>query len=128
MIKTIKHGINLIKHAARDISTSSKRSPQWRHVQQDFLSKNPCCAVCKSTTRLNVHHKKPFHLHPELELDENNLITLCMSKKECHLLIGHGNDFKAYNPNIEKDTEILEKDISKFSEIEKTAKLNRKYE
>ena len=26
--------------------------------------------------KLNVHHVKPFHLYPQLELDENNLITV----------------------------------------------------
>jgi hypothetical protein len=71
---------------------------------------------------------KPFHLHPELELDPKNLITLCMSRKECHLQIGHGDDFKAYNPNVETDATTLQKDISKFAAVAEQAKAGRKYE
>jgi hypothetical protein len=45
----------------------------------------------------------PFHVNPHLELDENNLITLCMDENECHLEIGHGDSWKCYNPHVEKD-------------------------
>lgn len=128
MIKLITHAYNLLRSATRDIVVSSKRSSHWPKVEKDFLSKNPTCAICGSHDRLNVHHKKPFHLHPELELDETNLITLCMSNKECHLLIGHGDDFKAYNPNIESDVKKLHKDISKFATVEAEAKSYRVYE
>jgi 5-methylcytosine-specific restriction endonuclease McrA len=52
---------------------------------------------------VQVHHKKPFHLHPELELDPANLVTLCMtSSNECHLRIGHSGDFKAYNAALDQ--------------------------
>jgi hypothetical protein len=103
MIKTIKRAYNLIKLKTRDIGVKAKRSSKWKEFQKKFLQKNPNCAACGSIKKLNVHHKKPFHLHPELELDENNLVTLCMDKKECHLLIGHLNSFRKYNPNIDED-------------------------
>lgn len=125
MIKSIKRAYNLIRSATRDVSIKRKRSSQWDDVQKEFLSKNPKCEVCGSDKKLNVHHKKPFHLYPELELDESNLITLCMDTKECHLLIGHGNFFKAYNPNVESDAEELANDINKFAEIAAKAKKNR---
>jgi hypothetical protein len=128
MIKLIKHVYNILRNSTRDIGVTSKRSSQWPKVEKDFLSKNPCCAICNSKSNLNVHHKKPFHLHPELELDESNLITLCMGNKECHLMIGHGDNFKAYNPNITADAQTLHKDISKFAEVAATAKENRKFE
>jgi 5-methylcytosine-specific restriction enzyme A len=128
MIKLLKHAYNLLRSSARDVGISTKRSSHWPKVEKDFLSKNPTCAICSSSNRLNVHHKKPFHLHPELELDETNLITLCMSDKECHLMIGHGDDFKAYNPNIEADAKKLHKDISKFATVEAEAKSNRVYQ
>lgn len=51
-----------------------------------------------------------------------------MSRKECHLQIGHGDDFKAYNPNVETDAAALAKDISKFATVAEQAKVNRKYE
>lgn len=43
-------------------------------------------------------------------------------------MIGHGDDFKAYNPNIETDALLLNKDISKFAEVAAKAKLNKKFE
>jgi hypothetical protein len=72
-------------------------------VEKAWLAGHPMCAACGSSIRLQVHHQEPFHLDPSLELDTNNLLTLCMSVNECHLLIGHGDDFKARNPNVLED-------------------------
>jgi hypothetical protein len=86
-----------------------ERSPHWAKVRREFLKQNPTCAVCGDTKNLNVHHKKPFHLHPELELDPNNLITLCETRSYgvyCHLLFGHLGNFKNYNPNVDHDVAI----------------------
>ena len=81
-----------------------KRSPKWPTVEKKHIKKNPTCAACGGTLHLNVHHKKPFHLFPELELESTNLITLCMDgDKDCHIKLGHGGNFKAYNPNVEED-------------------------
>jgi len=126
MIKLVKHGYNLLRNATRAVGLE-KRSSKWPKVEKDFLSKHPVCEACGSNKKLNVHHKKPYHLHPELELDENNLITLCM-EKECHLLIGHLDDFKAYNPNVERDVELVKKDNSYLDTIISQAKNNRRYE
>jgi hypothetical protein len=50
---------------------------------------------------VQVHHVRPFHLRPELELDPDNLISLCMAEgRHCHLAVGHGGDFKAYNLHV----------------------------
>ena len=81
------------------------RSGDWRSVRKDILSRRSSCEACGSTVRLQVHLRQPFHLHPELELDETNLIVLCMDVNECHLKIGHGDNFKAYNPNVTTDAQ-----------------------
>ena len=44
-----------------------------------------------------------FKHDPALELDPKNLIVLCMGPNECHLLIGHGDNFKLYNPYVAAD-------------------------
>jgi hypothetical protein len=50
---------------------------------------------------LQVHHIKPFHLHPNLELDPRNLITLCeLPGRDHHLLIGHLDEWESYNVNV----------------------------
>lgn len=46
---------------------------------------------------------------PEKELDENNLIPLCEGKKtiNCHLIIGHGGDYRDYNPYVKKSARFM---------------------
>jgi len=85
------------------------RSPEWRVVRKQHITKFPFCALCGSTKILEVHHKKPFHLHPELELDPSNLITLCESGKNgivCHRAFGHLGDYKSVNNDIDSDVKV----------------------
>jgi 5-methylcytosine-specific restriction enzyme A len=125
MIKTIQHGINLVKHYFRDIGVDAKRSSKWPTVEKHFKETHPTCAACGSKNRLNVHHCKPFHLDPALELDPNNLITLCMDTKECHLHIGHGGSFKQYCPDVRKYAAEALAHPEKFDAIVKTAEAHR---
>jgi len=84
----------------------SLRSTHWETTRKNHLKLQPFCVACGKVQDLQVHHKQPFHLHPELELDQNNLITLCEEKSEqCHLKIGHLGDWKSFNPNVEKDAQ-----------------------
>ena len=56
----------------------------------------------------DVHHIVPFHQRPDLELVEDNLITLC---REHHFRIGHDPDGRGprkpswleSNPNVRQD-------------------------
>jgi len=79
----------------------TKRAIGWPKVRSEHLKKQSVCAACGSSRGLEVHHIKPFHLYPELELDPNNLITLC--NKSCHLYFGHLKYFKSWNPDVIKD-------------------------
>lgn len=82
------------------------RSPRWDDARKRHLKRFPTCAACGSETNLQVHHIKPFHLYPELELDEENLITLCETKThKCHFKIGHLNNWRRENPNVIEDSE-----------------------
>jgi hypothetical protein len=86
------------------------RSSQWNSVRKAHLAKNPVCAICGTTKSLQVHHIKPFHKYPELELDPNNLITLCTSRYpgySCHFEVGHGANFRYENPWLLDDIKIL---------------------
>lgn len=91
----------------REFAKSITRSPEWPAVRKAFLEKHPVCAACGKTKLigLQVHHKKPFHLFPDLELEPSNLMTLC-DDPQCHLLIGHLDNFKSYNPTAETDAAI----------------------
>lgn len=82
------------------------RSSQWPKVRNDFLKSHPTCAVCGGTKNLNVHHKRPYHLHPEDELNPQNLITLCNHGLH-HLWLGHLGNFQSYNVDVETDSANL---------------------
>jgi hypothetical protein len=118
--------VNLAKTEHRDaaVGHGMARSPKWPHVEKLHLKLEPSCAACGSTKKLNVHHKKPFHLFPELELDMHNLITLCMDK-ECHIKIGHGGDFKDYNPIVAEDAAKVLANQSLFESVVVEAKAKR---
>lgn len=82
------------------------RSKGWAGLRREHLLTNPTCAVCDGFLALAVHHIKPFHTHPELELDPTNLLTLCEHKKygiNCHLLIGHLGSYRRINPDVHAD-------------------------
>ena len=91
----------------REVGKAITRSPGWIEARRNHLKQFPTCAACGKSklVGLQVHHKKPFHLFPELELDPDNLITLC-DDPQCHLLIGHLDYFKSYNPNVVEDAAL----------------------
>lgn len=89
---------------------SLDRSPQWEKVRKAYLRIHPTCAICGTMKDRQVHHLKPFHIYPELELDPNNLITLCTSKYwgfNCHLIAGHEGNFKYENSHTLEDVAKL---------------------
>ena len=120
MIKVVKRAYNLLRDKTKDLRVDKKRSSKWGQVKSLFLLKNPNCAICGGIEKLNVHHKLPFHLYPELELVESNLVTLCMGKKECHLNM-HGDNFKKYCPNIDNYIKMLNNKEKTIEEIFKIA-------
>lgn len=58
----------------------------------------------------------PFHLHPELELDPTNFITLCENGDKninCHLIFGHFGSFKdGYNEGVVEDAKSWNEKLS----------------
>lgn len=127
-MKQLIHAINLVRNAARDLAVRGKRSPHWEAVERAFRQQHPQCQACGCSERLNVHHKRPFHLHPELELDPANLITLCMGPRECHLKLGHGGSFSAYSPTIEEDAALMLAHPELRDQLIAKSKANRLFE
>lgn len=87
------------------VGAAVPRSHKWPAVREKWLKQHPVCAACGTRESLEVHHKQSFRTHPELELDQGNLITLCRKEgRNCHFRIGHclkGWDW--HNPNVEAD-------------------------
>ena len=72
----------------------------WQSTRDNYLKETgKVCRCCGSTKNVEVHHKIPRHIRPDLVHDKNNLIALC---RDCHFHIGHLNDFSNYNAEVEK--------------------------
>lgn len=110
----------MIKHikdlAQGKANLGDRRSSQWSKIRKEHLQKEPICRACNGIESLEVHHIKPFNQNPELELNPDNLITLCESKKNgvnCHLLFGHLGNYKSINSNVIEDANIWNNKITK---------------
>lgn len=97
--REIDHGARIARQHGHE------RSPEWHRVAREHLQREPACAACGYRGRkVQVHHIKPFHLHPQLELDPGNLITLCAARgREHHLLLGHLDEWASYNEHVRAD-------------------------
>jgi hypothetical protein len=90
----VEHGVDMIN---RIKFAFQGRSPKWAGVRAEYIKANPNCFACSTSEKLEVHHIRPFHTTPELELNADNLVTLC---RACHLVIGHLKDFDLENPQV----------------------------
>jgi 5-methylcytosine-specific restriction endonuclease McrA len=108
MLKSkIAHQFNTLYAAFRENAKIFHRSSLWHHIREIHIKSHECCAACGGTKMLQVHHIVPVHIDPSLELDLNNLITLCMGPKECHLNVGHKGSWRDYNSNVKVDSKKL---------------------
>ena len=93
-----------------------RRDSKWRKLRKEFLKQFPRCAVCDGIKKIEVHHKVPFNLAPDLELEMDNLVTLCENKKyglNCHLLIGHLGNYRRINAFVDCDVVVWKMKIGK---------------
>lgn len=92
-----------------EMSIAAGRSSRWPRVRAEYVKENPVCACCGGRRLLTVHHVKPFHVFPEMELDPSNLITLCEGSNglNCHFWIGHCGDWKAWNILVRPDAVMI---------------------
>ena len=89
----LRHYLNLTAPDGASLNWS------WQRCRKAFLHKvGKQCVACGSKKAVQVHHAQPRHLFPERAVDQTNLIALC---KDCHFHLGHGNNYKKYNKNIE---------------------------
>lgn len=105
---TETEGVELVQAVSAPFMAG--RSGEWPRVRAAFLA-GKVCAACGGKDNLEAHHKKPFHLHPELELDDKNLICLCeRSPQSCHYHFGHNAlSWSCYNESVIDDAALFAK-------------------
>jgi len=85
------------------VGVSKDRSPEWSRVRDEYYAEHPNCAF-KGCTCVDcpkqIHHIKDFGRHPELELDKNNLVTVCFQH---HLDVCHQGSFREINEYARED-------------------------
>jgi len=94
-----------------DESGFGARSGKWPAVRAQFVKQNPKCAACGSADQLNVHHVQPYWSHPQLELEPQNLITLC---RWHHWTVGHDPDGPKgpQKPDWQKSNAMVRRDAA----------------
>lgn len=94
--------MNLVARVkARIKYKAAPRDPRWPVYRYLHLQHEPACRACGSRLFREVHHIKPFHEFPELELVDGNMVTLCrVPLRNCHFNIGHHRDWSKSNPDV----------------------------
>ena len=82
------------------IAAGVPRSPKWDAWLKAFL-RGKSCIACGARDGLTGHHVIPFHLRPDLELVESNVVPICSDR--CHIVWGHLDDFALDNPTVRQD-------------------------
>lgn len=95
----------------RIILEARQRASAWRKVRAEHLLREPVCAACGRSKELEVHHIIPVSFSPALELDPQNLITLCGSP--CHITFGHFMNYHCYNKDVRQTAAEYYKAMSK---------------
>lgn len=84
---------------------AADRSSLWPSARALHLRLEPQCAGCGAEKELEVHHVMQFNAHPELELEQTNMITLCRAHGTgCHWHLGHGGkNWRDGWPDVRKE-------------------------
>lgn len=99
------------------------RSSRWPAVRAAHLKAEPACVICGSTEDLNVHHVLDFHDHPELELVDSNLVTMC---RHDHRVWGHLLNWRTSNPDLRKDIARFKAKVAEAKTKPQAAKATQK--
>lgn len=92
-----------LRSMIRNVVNAVRRPSAVTRAQHRHLQLNPKCAACGSSDGCQAHHVQPYNKFPDLGANPNNFITLCERGIECHLHVGHGGNFKMYNPDVRED-------------------------
>lgn len=104
MIYTLLQTVGIEPYAVGHPLRVAGRASGWTALRQRHLRTNPVCIITGAKVNLDVHHVRPVHLFPELELDPSNLRTI---RGDLHLAIGHCGNWSLWNADFDRCAEIL---------------------
>lgn len=116
--------MNIIQHLA-DAGRGKhplrqKRSPHWGKFKKAYFKKyGKACEVCGRKSFVQLHHVIPFHVRPDLELMEWNVVGLCEPPhkvRKCHLIYGHLGDWRWFDPDVKEVAASVKKKIAEARE------------
>lgn len=88
----------------------SKRDPRWAQFRREIIfQRGYKCEATGKTENIELHHCKPFHKYPELELDPDNVILL---ERGVHFDIAHLCSWRSWNKDIKEDARKLREKIA----------------
>lgn len=105
----IAYAALLICATLLSVAASPARSPAWRSVRAAFLRDNPVCAACEARATV-AHHVIPFHVRPDLELCDTNLIAFCGRH---HLIFGHLESWRSWNTRAAEDAALWKERLAR---------------
>lgn len=81
-----------------------RSSGVWKHKRKEILDRDDhVCQICGNDRKLQVHHILSISTHPELKLENSNLISVC---QHCHEQIHNNLYSQIYLTNlVNKDHE-----------------------
>src|SRR5689334_19957642 len=83
------------------------RSWKWAKVRDEHLAANPTCVVC-GRVATTVHHVRPVHIAPALELDPTNFASVC---DDDHWTVGHVRNWQRWNDNFWQVANLIRKGV-----------------
>jgi hypothetical protein len=81
------------------VECRAKRSAHWPAFLKQFLAAHPDCFGC-GRKAVTGHHDVPFHVEPARELDESNILAVCLP---CHFVLCHAGDWKLWVKTARED-------------------------
>jgi len=66
-----------MKHPKYELYRAYLNTPEWKAIRMEIISIRGCCERCKSTYRLEVHHKSYRNLFNESPSDLELLCNTC---------------------------------------------------
>ena len=112
MFSGLGHWVRLRRSLYREAQKAKERPYDVLLAQHRHLKAHPNCSACGGGAHVQAHHILPYHLHPDLGTAPSNMMTLCMGAFECHLRLGHGSNFRGWNPNVVLDVNSARSSLS----------------